>query len=579
MDLRPCVQSESSTVELEIGLADEQDRKEIYRQRHQVYSAELGQHAANCDESISDPIDEINIYLVVKRLGSIVGFISITPKGSPRFSIDKYLDRIQFKELDWDSLYEIRLFTVIPDERNTSVASLLLYGAARWLQENKASSCIAMGRKEVMRLYRKIGFFPLGKTIKSGDVEFELMMIDNLQIDEALKRFEKVRARIGWSVHWNFSFPRIREINCYHGGASIESLCCNPDKLESQKTIINADVLDAWFPVSPSALSAMADHISWLAKTSPPVLSYDLEKTIGKQRGIDPNSVLAGAGSSDLIFRAFQNWLDYSSRVLLVTPCYGEYEYVCRQVIGCQVDYLETSVENGFSLDQEELVSRLAENSYDLVVIVNPNNPTGVFWSRMDWERVVDRIPGKTRVWIDECYIDFVDSRQSLERVASKRNQLIVCKSLSKCLALSGLRVGYLTCSSGMCDELRRVTPPWNIGMLGQIAATAALQDRSYYDERYRETHALRQQLESDLHQLGFVVVPGTANFTLVYLPPGIAKLDFLSRCRARQLFIRDMFPTSPCLGERAVRIAVKSEPECRRMIDIIRQTLLECGT
>lgn len=576
MDSDLMIQPEMVNDNLEIGMADQKDRAEIYRQRFQVYATELGQHPSNRDESISDPIDEYNHYLVVKRSQKIVGFISITPKGSPKLSIDKYLQRSHFQDIDWESLFEVRLLTVLPSERRGPVTGLLLYGAARWLQEYEARNCIAMGRQEVMRLYRRLGFSQLGMTIQSGQVAFELMTIDQPKIDHAMSRFARVLKRVTRDVKWKLGFSETQEATYYHGGVSIESMECDLDKVESQKNVINADVLDAWFPPSTAVTTALADHIPWLARTSPPVAAHDLEQTIAERRRLDANAIVSGAGSSDLIFRAFQSWLDESSRVLLVTPCYGEYKYVCQQVIGCQVDQLETSVAEAFVLDPEKLVSRLCATSYDLVVIINPNNPTGAFWTQDEWNHVLPRIPSRTRIWIDECYIDFVDSQQSMEQVASKSPNLVICKSLSKCLALSGLRVGYLTTSKELAAKIRRITPPWNIGMLGQLAAATALQDPRYYRERYRETHQQRKWLESELTDLGLDVIAGTANFSLAYLPRSIVKQQFLNLCRANELFIRDMFPTSPELGGRAIRVATKSSFQNSQMINIMRQSLLE---
>lgn len=570
------VEEELDSGALEIAMANREDRAEIYRQRFQVYANELGQHAFNKEESISDPIDDYNHYLVVKRDKKIVGFVSITPQGSPRLSIDKYLEREQFHELPWESLSEIRLLTVLPSERQGPVTGLLLYAAALWLQQNNAGPCIAMGRQEIMRLYRRLGFAPLGMTIPSGKVHFELMMIDQNAIEKAIRRFERVKQRIEQNVLWNLDLLRTDEAKCYHGGASIESMACEPDKVAAQQSVINADVLDAWFPPSPKVTQAMAEHLPWLARTSPPVVAHDLEKAIAQQRGLDKRSVVAGAGSSDLIFRAFQAWLSKSSHVLLVTPCYGEYKYICQHVIGCQVDELETSVDTGFQLEPEQLVDRLVETLYDLVVIVNPNNPTGAFWTQEMWLQVLDRIPDGTRVWIDECYVDFVDSNQSMEQTAAESTQLIVCKSLSKCLALSGLRVGYLTLPEKIADGIRRVTPPWIVGTLGQLAAVAALLDLEYYQHRYQETHQQREWLEAALTDIGLEVVPGKANFSLVYLPVGFDKEKFLSHCRANQLFIRDMFPTSPELGDHAIRVATKSSADNRQMVQVIQRALLE---
>jgi len=102
--------------------------------------------------------------------------------------------------------------------------------------------------------------------------------------------------------------------------------------------VINADVLDAWFPPAPGVVSALQEYLPWLLRTSPPQDSVGLVRTIAYTRGIPDDSILVGAGSSSLIYLAFRQWLTQKSRVLLLDPTYGEYAHVLEQVIGCRTD-------------------------------------------------------------------------------------------------------------------------------------------------------------------------------------------------------------------------------------------------
>src|ERR1043166_6537931 len=109
-----------------LGLATEREREEIYRIRHKVYAQELGQHTVNSAGRLSDLLDVFNIYLVAKVDGKIAGFISITPPGAARYSIDKYLPR-ESLPLQFDGgLYEVRLLTVCRSHRGREFAFLLM---------------------------------------------------------------------------------------------------------------------------------------------------------------------------------------------------------------------------------------------------------------------------------------------------------------------------------------------------------------------------------------------------------------------------------------------------------------------
>src|SRR5678809_308792 len=112
---------------LAVSVADERDRESIYAIRHQVYAQELRQHPENAEGRLTDTLDEINTYLVVKRDDEIAGFVAITPPTDAGYSLDKYFARDALPLAFDDGLYEIRLLTVTSTSRGSQVALLLMY--------------------------------------------------------------------------------------------------------------------------------------------------------------------------------------------------------------------------------------------------------------------------------------------------------------------------------------------------------------------------------------------------------------------------------------------------------------------
>jgi histidinol-phosphate/aromatic aminotransferase/cobyric acid decarboxylase-like protein len=324
-------------------------------------------------------------------------------------------------------------------------------------------------------------------------------------------------------------------------------------------------------------LAELQRHLDWIARTSPPTQCEGLVNAVSETRGVPAECIVPGAGSSDLIFRAMLHWLKPGARVLLLDPTYGEYRHVFQHVVPCQVDYVSTSIDEGFAIDLDRLSAGLRQ-CFDMVVLVNPNNPTGAHISRDDLERVLRSAPKTTRFWIDEAYIDYISSDESLERFAAGSSNVIVCKSLSKAYALSGLRVGYLCGPRELMSELRSITPPWVVGLAAQVAAVHALRDREYYQTRYAETRELRSALAADLEASGLAVWLGAANFLLCRLPPSIGPLAaFLTRCREQGLFLRDIasMTSRPESHSGMFRVAVKDVETNRRMVAIIRDNLV----
>jgi histidinol-phosphate/aromatic aminotransferase/cobyric acid decarboxylase-like protein len=263
--------------------------------------------------------------------------------------------------------------------------------------------------------------------------------------------------------------------------------------------------------------------------------------------------------------------------VLLLDPTYGEYAHVCERVVGCRVERLSLTRATGYRLDPAALEARLASGDYDLVVVVNPNNPTGQHVPREVLEATVRRAVPRTRVWVDEAYVDYVGADQSLERFARGMPNVVVCKSMSKAYALSGLRVAYLCGGATLLKKLRARTPPWVVSLPAQVAAVRALQEPDYYATCYATTHVLRHQLADGLSAVNarLQIVPGTANYLLCHLPEdGPNATTLVSRCQAHGLFVRDLSGVGTVLGRHAIRIAVKSEEVQWRMLEILAQEI-----
>lgn len=554
-----------------LALADRADREEIYQMRHAVYASELGQHPENAAQRLTDELDAFNHYLVAWVGDRLAGFVSITPPGFGRYSIDKYFARSALPFDVDDGLFEIRILTVDRAFRGTAVAGLLMYGAFRWVEEHGATRIVGIGRQEIIPLYIRAGLRPLGMTVRSGAVSYELMSAPVADLRTNLRAFGGLMKRTFPSVEWSLAMPIDRPPGAFHGGASYARLGMSPARgLRSE--IITADVLDAWFAPSPRVESALAEEPAFQAASSPPTYAEELRFAIGAARDVDPSRIVTGAGLSDLIFRALPRWFTQGSRVLLVEPQYSEYAHVLRGLIGCQTDSLLLQPDGSGFADPTALGQRLMAG-YDLVVVVEPNNPVGCCFPPGALLEVLAGAPDRTLIWVDETYVDFADPGVSLEFMAARSTNVVIGKSMSKAYALSGLRVGYLCAPPKLVEDLWSATPPWNLSRPAQAAAIAALGDPDYYARRYRETAELRRELETRLAELpGVHPHRGVANFVLCDLE-GIDAPTLVELSRQRGLFIRD-FPTDPSLRWRSVRIAVKDRPTNDRMIEVLTTVL-----
>lgn len=550
--------------------ADDVLREAIYRARHDVYALELGQHPPNAEELLRDKLDDVNRYIVATRGGTLAAFVSITPPGGHGYSIDKYFQRTEIPFELGSGTYEIRLLTVLEEHRDSDLAATLMVAAFRWIEARGGEKVVAIGRDEVAGMYVRGGMLPTGLSVSSGAVTFELMHADVAQVRADFDALEPVVAAIERSVEWRLHVPLREPAACFHGGESFDAIGTGFDDLARRQDIINADVLDAWFPPAPAVINALEQELPWLLRTSPPVDCAGLVAAIAKARHLETASILPGAGSSDLIFRALPRWLSRESRVLLLDPTYGEYAHVLEKVVGCRVERVPLDRATGYRLDVA-LLKELIATGPDLVVLVNPNSPTGQFITTDEIDGLLVAAPPSTRVWVDETYVDYVG--ESVEHLISRHDHLIVCKSMSKAYALSGARVAYLAASPHQLEELRALTPPWVIGLPSQVAATRALESGAYYEARWSETNLLREGLAAGLRGLGWDVVPGCANFLMAHVPdPGPTAAEIVALAQAHGLYLRDATNMGSAVGDRMVRVAVKGAETNLRMVAILSE-------
>ncbi|NGO14404.1 histidinol-phosphate aminotransferase family protein [Streptomyces sp. HC44] len=567
--------------DLQLRVATAEDLEWIHELRHRVYAEELGQHAPDPAGRLRDGLDGDNVYLVAARGAARIGFVSLTPPWVGRYALDKYLSRDELPLLnendlsdlsDLSDLFEVRILTVEPRWRATAAAPLLMYAALRWIAARGGRRVAAMGRTELLDMYLAVGLRPVGRTVHSGALTFEVLTGSVTELTKlATDRYGTTLERLGSEVDWRLDMTFAPGPDgCEHGGASFAAIGTDFRSLHRRHRVVAADVLDAWFAPAPGVRAALAEDPAWAARTSPPTGAEGLLAEIATARGLPAETLAVGAGSSDLIFRAFGRWLTPESRVLLLDPGYGEYAHVTERVIGCRVDRFRLRREDGWRIDPDRLSAAVASGHYDLVVVVNPNNPTGRHAPAAELRSLIAAAPARTRWWIDEAYLGYVDLTESLAGLAVTDPRVVVCTSLSKMYALSGMRAAYLVAEPNTAAQLRRWTPPWPVSLPAQLAAVAALRDPEYYSDRWRRTHALRRQLAADLAGLDetMVVEETVANFLTVILPSGgPSAAQLVHECRRHDVYLRDLSPLSPEYQGRTVRIAVKDTAENARIV------------
>lgn len=202
--------ADSSLVEIRLATPD--DRRGVYELRYQVYAEELGQHSRNAEGVLRNDLDDFNEYVIALQGGELVGFVSITPPGHARYSLDGYLPRSEWPFPVTDSLYEIRLLTVSPEHRGGWLSGALMYAALRYIEAQGGREIMATGRREVASIYRRVGLREHGIEIQSGQVTYLLMSASTAEIRARIDGMEafvqRFRRALDWRMGVAFESPQ-----------------------------------------------------------------------------------------------------------------------------------------------------------------------------------------------------------------------------------------------------------------------------------------------------------------------------------------------------------------------------------
>ena len=286
----------------------------------------------------------------------------------------------------------------------------------------------------------------------------------------------------------------------------------------------------------------------------------DLVRILARRHDLAPDQILVGNGTSELLFALAR--VPRPCRVLLPVPSYVDYRVACQRA-GLETVPFLLEEERDFRPDLPRLDRMLRPG--DMVVLGQPNNPTGVLVERGALLEMCCRHP-ETLFLVDEAFAGFVDNYQSL---AGAADNLVVLCSLTKLYAIPGLRLGYLVATARLCDAVRRQIAPWSVNSLAQAVGTCCLEEGAYLERTRALVAENRQRLHADLAALpGLRVLGGVANFLLVRLDRDEMDAPTL----ASELLRRHRIAIRSCedyqgLDRRYFRVAVRSRTDNSRLV------------
>ncbi|MFZ4738259.1 MAG: pyridoxal phosphate-dependent aminotransferase [Bradymonadia bacterium] len=352
----------------------------------------------------------------------------------------------------------------------------------------------------------------------------------------------------------------VRDVKPYQAVSSLEAIDSRPDQVP-----LKLDWNESTVPPSPKVLEAIqaflgnAHHLNWY-----PVLnSTNLIERLEKHLGLSGDQLLITNGSDDALDTICTTYLDPGDTVLVPSPTYTHF-LVFAQTRGAviQPHYGPDAFESCI----EQLVEAAHRTRPRLLYLVNPNNPTGVLYTRDEVATLLAACPG-TLVIVDEAYSEFAGS-SCIDLLHTYPN-LVITRTFSKAYGIAGLRIGYAMAAPGVILDLRRVFNPKSVNVLAQIGAMAALEDQAYLRWYLGEVEASKRLLPPFFAARGLPFRPTPANYFLVQFDqaPWVVK-----RLQEEGVYVRDRSGMNQLAGW--VRFSLGTVEQTRDLLDRIDRVL-----
>ncbi|MEV7734235.1 histidinol-phosphate transaminase [Streptomyces sp. NPDC088921] len=257
-----------------------------------------------------------------------------------------------------------------------------------------------------------------------------------------------------------------------------------------------------------------------------------LRTALARHYDLSPDRVAVGAGSITLLQALLTVTAEPGAAVAYSWPSFDGYE-VLADLAGLRTVRVPLA-EDGHDLDA--LAAAVDEHTR-LVLLCNPNNPTGTASGEADLLRFRDAVPRTCLVVLDEAYCEYARDPGLGARLLTSWPNLIVARTFSKAYGLAGLRVGYLLAEPGLISRVQRMVMPLSVSDVAQAAAVASLAAEKELLGRVQDTAAERDRVRGALLALGFDVPPSEANF--LWLPLGARAQEFAAACASAGVDVR----------------------------------------
>lgn len=289
---------------------------------------------------------------------------------------------------------------------------------------------------------------------------------------------------------------------------------------------------------SPKVNEALAAKNSDLA-IYPDGSAHELREAIGRAHGLNPDNILCGNGSDELLGLLCQTYLGPGDEGIFTEHGFLVYKI---QIQAAGAMPVSVPDDDGLIADVDAILGAVTDRTR-MVFLANPNNPTGTYIPVNEVRRLHAGLPSNVILVLDAAYAEYVrrnDYEPGIELVSANGN-VVMTRTFSKIHGLAGLRIGWMYAHEAIIEACNRIRGPFNVNALAIIAGAAAIGDRAHVDRAVEHNDLWLDRVVDALEGLGLKVTPSVGNFVLVHFPstPGKTAAEADTYLGARGFVLR----------------------------------------
>src|SRR3989338_3581075 len=293
-----------------------------------------------------------------------------------------------------------------------------------------------------------------------------------------------------------------------------------------------------------------------------------LRKELAKYCNVKADEVIATNGTDEAIKTIIETYIEKGKdEIIIPVPTYAMLKFYAQlnEAVIKEITY------NGdLSFPTEQILGAI-NNKTKIIVLVNPNNPTGTSINAKDVIKIIEKAKRcNSIVLIDEAYYQFC-GKTSIPLI-KKYNNLFITQTFSKAFGLAGLRLGYIISNKNNIKIIQKVISPYSVNIIAAICASTALKDTNYIKRYVTEIRTSKKILYKELNNLGIKYYKSDANFVLIKI--GIKAAEFCKKLRKKGILVRNR--SSDQLLDGCVRITLGTIIQTKQLIKEMQQVVKE---